>query len=308
MSTNTGFGLPSLLPYRALRLLGEGGTGRVFLAEHPATLAQVALKVLHLELANRPRAADEVLQLAEISKRTGHPNLVEVLDAGILDDGRPFVAMEHLEGRDLGDELAKIGALDYQRVIEIARGICAALVAVHGQGLVHRDIKPGNLFLVRDGDREEVKLLDLGLTGILAPEKQADFPGAHEQMLFGTPEYWSPEQACGQAVDGRSDLYSLGVVMYEALCGRTPFSSHSVSELIAQHVRVEPAMLAQPPHTPTIPRALSQIVLRCLKKNPDKRFQSAGELAAALARVPIEDLGTGAGSAPGARQVAQMKE
>jgi eukaryotic-like serine/threonine-protein kinase len=215
--------IPDLHPYRAIGKIGEGGTGCVYLAEEPGSSVQVALKVLHPEFVQQRALVDNFLHVAKHVGQLGHPSIVKVLKTGFLNAGWPFVAMEYLAGRDLGDLLAQKGSLDYRQVMHIARQVCAGLAAVHGQGVLHLDIKPNNIFILESSKEYVVKLLDFGSAKLFTAQKES-MPGApRDQMVLGTPEYWSPEQACGQSLDQRSDVYSLGVVMYEALSGKPPF-------------------------------------------------------------------------------------
>lgn len=281
--------LPNLYPYRAVSKISEGGTGCVYLAEEPGRPDHVALKVLHPEFVGQRALVNDFLQVAKQVGTLGHTNLVKVFNTGFLNTGEPFVAMEYLKGRDLGELLAQVGSLNYGQVIPIIRQVCAGLAAAHGHGFLHLDIKPNNIFIIDTSKEYIVKVLDFGSAKLPLSHKPP-VPGIRqEQLVFGTPEYWSPEQACGQSVDRRSDVYSLGVVIYEALSGRTPFWSHSVSDVIAQHVRCEPAGLVQQPNTSAIPESLIQLVLRCLKKDPDKRFQTMEELSDHLSTIPMDN-------------------
>jgi eukaryotic-like serine/threonine-protein kinase len=280
--------LPNLYPYRAVSKIGEGGNGRVYLVEEPGRADRIALKVLHPECIRRGALLNEFLRAAKEVGALGHSNIVKVLNIGYLNTGEPFVAMEYLAGRDLGDLLAQVGSLDYRKVIDIVGQACAGLAAAHRKGHLHLDIKPNNIFVLDSPQKYNVKILDFGSAKLLSQHTDCLPEGSRDSMVNGTPEYWSPEQACGQHLDQRSDIYSIGVVMYEALSGRPPFWSHSVSDMIAQHVHCEPALLAQQPHTPAIPDALIKLVLRCLKKDPDKRFQNMEELSRELSAIPVD--------------------
>ena len=262
----------------------------MYLAEEPDTCERVAVKVFHPEFVELGHL-EESLQLARLTGTRSHPNLVKVLNAGVLKNGKSFLAMEYFQGRNLREMLTQAGALDFRHVVDITIQVCAGLRIVHEQGFTHLDIKPSNLFIIENDNRYHAKILDFGMAkmaGSTAINIQAASDGLMDTPVLGMPEYWSPEQACGEGLDGRSDLYSLGVVMYEALSGKTPFWSHSVSDIIAQHVRYEPARLEPPANTPVIPEALVRIVLRCLEKNPTERFQSAEELSAELSKISLD--------------------
>jgi serine/threonine protein kinase len=272
--------LPDLGPYRPLKLLGVGGMGRVYLAERGEGGEKVAVKVLHDEMLAQPGAAERFALLGHAAMKLRHPNIVAIHDCGVLEGGAPFWVMEHLEGRELGQLMAEQGTLDYRRLLEIARPVCAALNAAHEAGLVHLDIKPSNVFLTRVDGKEVVKLVDFGIASM----KGGTASRAADESILGAPEYWSPEQASGLEVDGRSDVYSLGVVLYEALTGQLPFRSHTFSDLVERHLYAEPLPISQVSSAPLpIPRAVKAVVMRCLAKDRSRRYQDALELDAALA-------------------------
>jgi serine/threonine protein kinase len=267
--------LPDLGPYQALRSLGAGGMGQVYLAEKSEGGEKVAVKVLHKELIEQPHAVIRFTQLGAMAMKLRHANVVQVLDCGTLDGGQPYWVMEYLEGQDLGQLLSSGGPISYHRMLEIARPVCAALHAAHQAGLVHLDIKPSNIFLAREGGREVVKLIDFGIAAL------KDQPNG--DSILGAPEYWSPEQASAREVDGRSDLYSFGVVLYEALTGHLPFRSHTFSDLVEHHLYSEPPPMSQVSTSPVpIPRPVKNVVLKCLSKDRTRRYQDALELERAL--------------------------
>jgi serine/threonine-protein kinase len=269
--------LPDLGPYRALRSLGAGGMGQVYLAEKSEGGEKVAVKLLHKELLEQPGAAVRFTQLGAMAMKLKHPNVVQMLDCGTLDNGQPYWVMEYLEGQDLGELLAQEGTIDYNRMLEIARPVCSALNAAHQAGLVHLDIKPSNIFLAKRGDGDVVKLIDFGIAAL------KDHSPAGDDSILGAPEYWSPEQASAREVDGRSDLYSFGVVLYEALTGNLPFRSHTFSDLVEHHLYSEPPPMSQVSASPVpIPRPVKNVVLKCLAKDRTRRYQDALELERAL--------------------------
>jgi serine/threonine protein kinase len=267
--------LPDLGPYRALKVLGVGGMGQVYLAEKSEGGEKVAVKVLHKELIEQPAAVIRFTQLGAMAMKLRHPNIVQVLDCGTLDGGQPYWVMEYLDGHDLGELLSEKGPVGYERMLEIARPVCTALNAAHQAGLVHLDIKPSNIFLAQVGGKEMVKLIDFGIAAL------KDQPNA--DSILGAPEYWSPEQASAREVDGRSDLYSFGVVLYEMLTGHLPFRSHTFSDLVEHHLYSEPPPLSQVSTSPVpIPRLVKNVVLKCLSKDRTRRYQDALELERAL--------------------------
>jgi serine/threonine protein kinase len=267
--------LPDLGPYRAIKSLGAGGMGQVYLAETGDAGQKVAVKVLHKELIEQPNAVVRFTQLGAMAMKLHHPNVVKVLDCGTLDGGQPYWVMEYLEGHDLGELLSQKGTIDYQRMLEIARPVCNALHTAHQAGLVHLDIKPSNIFIAQEAGKEVIKLIDFGIAAL------KDQPNG--ESILGAPEYWSPEQASAREVDGRSDLYSLGVVLYESLTGNLPFRSHTFSDLVEHHLYSEPPPMSQVSMAPTnIPRPVKNVVLKCLAKDRTRRYQDALELERAL--------------------------
>ncbi|HEX4461232.1 MAG TPA: protein kinase [Polyangia bacterium] len=265
-------------PFVLLEKLGSGGMGEVFLAEHQLLGRRVALKVLHADHLRNPSMHERFTREARLANRVRHPNVVEITDQHALPDGRPYLTMELCEGVDIASHARE--GLTLRRFVSILIGIVDALEAAHRAGVVHRDLKPSNILVDRD---DRVKLLDFGVARLTSSE---DDRLTMTGEVFGTPSYMSPEQATGEPVDGRSDLYSLGIIAWELLVGRRPFSGRSFGDFVLLHATMQP----QPPSKATprqmpepIPPALDAIVLRCLAKRPEQRFQSAAELRQALA-------------------------
>jgi serine/threonine-protein kinase len=245
----------------------------VYLARDRRLGRRVAVKVLRHQLAAEGKFLARFRREARAAASLRDPRIVAVHDTG-SHDGCPFIVMEHVPGRTLAEVLRDEGPLDPERAAAIAEEVAGALATAHAAGIVHRDVKPSNVMVTAEG---EVKMLDFGIARALRWTPLTDTPGAH-----GTPEYLSPEQARGEAVDGRSDVYSLGVVLYEMLTGRPPFSGESAVGVAYKHVEEAP-----PPVEvlrPDAPPALAAIALRCLAKHPADRFGRAGELRAELAR------------------------
>lgn len=277
--------------FRALRKLGEGSMGLVVEAENLSLGTVVVIKLLHAALARRPDYVDRLRLEAQALARLRHPNLIVVSDFSVTAAGVPFLVMERLEGRTVDDERKMRGALHFAEAIDIVQQTLAGLTAVHEAGMVHRDIKAANLFLC-DPDkagRRVVKILDFGIAKVLstAPPGRAPQPlrfATAEGATVGTPRCLSPEQAYGGAVDARTDIYAVGILLYTLLAGRGPFDHvRSTLELLDAH-----ATLAPPPPSSLapqhIPATLDAIILRALAKRPEDRFMSAAAFSAALDR------------------------
>jgi serine/threonine-protein kinase len=272
--------------YRLLHLLARSGMGEVYLAEHALLQRPCAIKLIRPERADDPDLIRRFRQEAQKTAALTHPNTIVIYDYGQADDGRFYYAMEYLPGLDLktlveGRE-RRPQPLPPGRVVFLLRQVCEALGEAHAVGLIHRDIKPSNVIAcVRGGRHDVAKLLDFGLVRIQAPAPGGQ-PQTEEGKIAGTPDYMSPEQAAGGAcLDRRSDLYSLGATAYFLLTGRPPFVRKTAVQTLAAHLEDIP----DPPHRhcPGLPADLQTVVLRCLEKDPERRFQSAEELEEALA-------------------------
>ena len=269
---------PSLLPgtpYKLVSELGRGSTGVVYQALHLDLSRTVALKLMDPDklggvAVDRFRA--EARSIAQLS----HDNLIKVFDFGVTQDGRPYYAMEYLVGESLERKLAKDGELPYRRAVNVALQAARALEAAHGAGVLHRDVKPGNLLVTATG---VVKLFDFGLSGEPSVAKGTDSEALH---VVGTPEYMAPEQAQGGGADARSDIYALGAVLYELITGYQPHVAKNLVELIDLKRRVSVVPASQRRPEAGIPKALDQLLAKMLSVDPDQRPQSATELCAAL--------------------------
>jgi hypothetical protein len=298
-------------PYRLVRALGAGTGGHVFEVLHEKLGRGAALKLLDATVARRPEARGRFLAEALSISRINHPHIVEVTDiveTGEHDsaDGRVVgIVMELLEGQSLGAAMTREGPLPPERFLPILAEVCDALAAAHAAGFVHRDLKPENVFLCdRHGASDFVKLLDFGLAAPL-PRTRTDVDasdadlgsGARRGPFVGTPAYASPEQASGGAVDHATDIYAVGVMLYELACGRLPFEGWSVGEFLIQHQSAPvPRLPAEMCATP-LGRALDAVVRGCMAKRAADRFPSAAELAStlrALARGEIVPIVTAA--------------
>ena len=282
--------------YKVIKRLGEGGMGQVYLAMHEVIEKKVALKVLRPEYSEKPDIVTRFQQEAISASRIKHPNVLEVFDFGQLENnGCFFLAMEFLEGRDLSDEISACGVLEPNRAIPIALQICRALGAAHSRGVVHRDMKPENVFLQRTTDGEEiVKIVDFGIAQLRSPDNlQGEGPEEPKRrrltktgMIFGTPEYMAPEQAAGKNADLRVDIYATGIILYEMFTGAVPFTGETFMAVLASQLNDEaPSMREIVPDLP-LSRELEAVIMHTLAKKPDERFQSMAELAAAISATP----------------------
>jgi serine/threonine-protein kinase len=269
--------------YRAISLLGEGGMGAVYLAEHPAIGRRVAVKVLHKNYIRDENLLTRFLNEARAANAIRHPNIIEILDSGTIADGTPFLVMELLEGESLGARIRRVGALPLKTAVDFCYQTASALGAAHKKGIVHRDLKPDNLFIVadpHDAEREWIKVLDFGIAK-LQQGSANDSVKTRTGTLMGTPIYMSPEQCRGtRTVDHRSDIYSLGIIFFEMMCGQPAFVSEGFGELVNMHLNVAPP--APSSQNPNVSPTLDAIVLKMLSKNPEDRFADMSELQAAL--------------------------
>lgn len=280
--------------YRVLRKIGEGGMGVVYEALHEAIEKKIALKVLHSRYSASPVVVSRFKQEAISASRIKHQNVIDVSDFGQLSDGSCFIAMEYLEGLDLGAALEKRRKFGPDEAIRIALQMCRALGLGHGRGVVHRDLKPENVFLQTTPEGEEtVKIVDFGIAQLRGKDETAEEEEQFRRrrltktgMIFGTPEYMAPEQARGAAIDQRSDIYSTGVILYELLTGAVPFLGESFLEVLNQHVQSAVPPFARVNPEVDVSPELERAVMRALEKDPDDRYPAMKDFAAALLRTP----------------------
>ncbi|RMG98326.1 MAG: serine/threonine protein kinase [Deltaproteobacteria bacterium] len=275
--------------YRILKRLGEGGMGTVYLAEHTTIRKKLAVKVLAPEYAQKSDLVDRFLQEARAASMISQENVVEITDFD-ASGGVVFFVMEFLEGEDLSDTVKREGPLPWARVKPIMLQICRALQAAHDRGIIHRDMKPENCYRIKRGKNEDfIKVLDFGIAKVTGDEG-GDKGLTRTGMIFGTPEYMSPEQARGERPDHRVDVYAVGVIMYELLTGRVPFTADTFMGILTKHMfEPPPAPTSVNPNADITPE-IEAIILKALQKDKELRFQSMDEMAAA-----IEAVGTGAG-------------
>jgi serine/threonine protein kinase len=276
--------------YRVLSQLGRGAMGEVYLAEHLHLGRREALKVLHPSLASDPQFVSRFRREARATNRLSHPNIVSVHDFGQLPDGRFYLAMEYAEGESLSRVLATVGRLPLVRALYLLHQLAAAVDHAHQRGVVHRDLKPDNLVLVQKRGRTDLlKVLDFGIAKIVAPDYQESLGVTPKGEVFGTPAYMAPEQFRGEGVDPRCDLYSVGCIAYEIITGALPFVGRKMELMHAHATRVPTAPSVRAPEA-GLPAELDALVLRCLEKQPLRRFPTGADLQLAIENVPGFDL------------------
>ena len=275
--------------FRILSPLGSGGMGKVYKAVQTPLDRVVALKILN---PNFPAEKDPAFKRrffleASLTSKLRHPNTVTVIDYGQTDDGIYFIAMEYMEGQTLAEVLAHDKTLPWRRVLDIAQQICRSLREAHKLGVIHRDLKPANVMLLNEADHDMVKVLDFGLVkSFLAGDGQAggDPEVTQNGVFLGSPQYMAPEQARNVA-DPRSDVYSLGILVYQMLAGRPPFQGKDYLEVIFQHMKESPRAVRELNPNADVPPEVEAVVLRCLQKDPTARYQSMDEVLEALREV-----------------------
>lgn len=262
--------------YRLEEHLGSGGMCEVYRATHEVMGKQVAVKVLKPALAADPLIAQRFEQEARAASRIHHPHAINVMDYGIAEDSTPYIVMEFVRGITLGELLRKEGALTVERAANILRQVAGALVAAHAVEVVHRDIKPDNIIIAEYDGSDWVEVVDFGVAKVLKDvNRRTSLTGAN--IIVGTPRYMSPEQCEEKPVDARSDIYSLGIVLYEMLTGEAPFKGDSSTRLLVAHAQEPPEPLRN--KRPDLSRELEAVVMSALEKDPSRRPQSAGEFA-----------------------------
>ena len=256
--------------FEILERIGEGGTGVVYRAKQLSVDRIIAIKVLGAHVSTDPSWVKRFHNEARAASRLDHPNTVRLIDFGQTKEGLLFIAMEFLSGALAARrDRASMGRLPPNRVLRIVSQMCASLSEAHNQGIIHRDIKPDNVYLVdMKGAGDYVKVLDFSVAKLDAPDAQVTRAG----VVFGTPQYMSPEQGRGVPLDARSDIYAVGVVAYEMLTGKPPFDAKIPTEVVMMHLRDKPAPLVG------LPPQLTEIVMKALEKDAGRRQQSAEEL------------------------------
>ncbi|HKO90048.1 MAG TPA: serine/threonine-protein kinase [Polyangiaceae bacterium] len=262
--------------YQVVELLWIGVTANVYRVRHPVLGRFFALKTLRAECCSDAEWVQRLSREAKMLATLSHPNIVAVVDSGWLPTGEPYFVMEYAEGVSLGSWIRE-APLEAEVAAEVAIGICDALEAAHALGIVHRDLKPENVWVDRRGGVCSVKVLDFGLA-----QSRGQRRLTHPSTTYGTPVYMSPEQAEGASADGRTDIYSLGVALYEMLCGRPPFDADSYLALAHQHRFAPPPPFSRWLRPDNASLRLEPVVARCLEKDAARRFESAARLREAL--------------------------
>ena len=271
--------------YRVIEQVGVGGFGAVYRAEHVVTRRSFAIKVLLPEFSERPKFAERFVREATTTARIEHENVVDIIDVGRTHRGHLYFAMELLRGETLEQTLAVAGALPWQRARTIALQICDGLRAAHDRGVIHRDLKPANIYRVtRGGNPDFIKILDFGIAKLLDPEDPKSSKGltSHYEVL-GTPLYMSPEQAAADPVDRRSDIYAVGVMLFEMLTGTRPYAGETQVELMSKVLLGEVPQMAEVAPEAAIPAALQTIVSKAMARRAKDRFLDMNAMMAALA-------------------------
>jgi eukaryotic-like serine/threonine-protein kinase len=263
--------------YELLRVIGQGGMGTVYEVRHRALGKRFALKALRKDLARDAEIAARFIQEARTAAAVSHPGLVEITDFGRLETGQVYFVMELLEGESLAALLRRSGPLPAARALAIVRQLAHAVKAAHDASIVHRDLKPDNIHLGRGDASDVVKVVDFGLAKVIGSSKLT-----RAGVVFGTPHYMSPEQAAGESVDHRADIYSLGIVMYEMFTGKVPFEADSYMGVLTKHLHATPAPPSSLGAAVEPLGALEDVILRCLQKRPDARYDDLSSLLSDL--------------------------
>lgn len=273
--------------YRIEQVIGVGGMGAVYRALHVVIDKLVAVKVLSPEYSGRESDSKRFMIEAQAASRIRHPNVVDITDFGYTDDGRPYLVMEYLEGQDLESLIQDRGALCFEEACSYIEQIGAALTAAHANGVVHRDMKPENCFLVQHDGGQQIKVLDFGIAKILDDHLETGERSLTGQGLIGTPEYIAPELVRGAAPDRRVDVYALGIVLYFLLTGDVPFRSGHYMETLTQQLLEDVPPIRERLHDKSTPLAVDAVVEKCLCKDPEERYQDVPAFLAALKAAAI---------------------
>jgi serine/threonine protein kinase len=260
--------------YKIIKLVGTGGMGSVYLAEHEILRKKVAIKILHYEQSKRKDTVERFKREAIAASNIGQDNIVDVTDFGYTEEGNAYFVMEYVEGRSLADVMKEQRVLPLEFAVSVAAQIAVALYSAHGKGIIHRDLKPENILLAnKDGIYPFVKIVDFGISKILQDDAKPDErlrTLTKSGAIFGTPEYMSPEQAAGESVEPASDIYSLGVILYEMLTGRLPFFDDNYMKILHKHQYEFPELPSNV--NPDIQPDVNALIMKCLEKKPFNRY------------------------------------
>jgi serine/threonine-protein kinase len=277
--------------YRVVRLVGEGGMGQVYEAQHVNINKRFAVKLLRPEIVSNAEAVQRFRQEAWSASSIGHENIIEIEDFATLPSGAVYLAMEFLVGESLAERMRAEPPLPFGEALDVVLQVASGLGAAHDKSIIHRDMKPENIFLAQKHGRAIVKILDFGIAKVSGADGNKSL--TRTGTIFGTPHYMSPEQALGKPLDHRADIYSVGVIMYELFTGRVPFEAESFMGILTKHITSTPKPPRQMAPERDISAEMEAVILRAMAKEPDERYQSMGELlhdVAAIAAVRAPEI------------------
>lgn len=307
-SEDTLLGTTFAQKYEMLELLGRGGMSIVYRARHTGMDKIVAVKVLHLHLSKDELSLKRFKQEAQAASTLTHPGIVAIHDCGEAEDKTPYLVMDLVEGISLSDLIEKEGTLDLDRFLSIMTQVSAALAHAHSCGIVHRDLKPSNIMISSSAGKDIARIVDFGIAKVLTQSSEGAQQLTQTGEVFGSPLYMSPEQCTGTAIDHRADIYSLGCVMYEALCGKTPFKGETVFETINKHINaLPPPLVTEKIKDDGLRQKLELILLKALAKAPQDRYASMTELEKELQALRLKSRVGILGSLGGAWDLASAK-
>ncbi|MBN1223106.1 MAG: protein kinase, partial [Candidatus Aminicenantes bacterium] len=263
--------------YEVIEEIGRGGMGAVFRVVDKKINEEVALKVLKPEISSDGQTIERFKNELKLARKITHKNVCRMYDLNEA-EGVPYITMEFVAGEDLKSLIGRAGRLSIEKAVSIARQICEGLIEAHNLGVVHRDLKPQNIMIDRKGN---ARIMDFGIARTIGASELTE-AGA----VIGTPHYISPEQVEGKAPDQRTDIYALGVILYEMVTGQLPFQAESALSLALKHLQESPRSPRE--LNPTVPESLSRLIIKCLEKDREQRYQSAGDLLSALSKIQIE--------------------
>ena len=263
--------------YRVVRLVGEGGMGQVYEAQHVNINKRFAIKLLRPEIVSNAEAVARFRQEAWSASSIGHDNIIEIEDFATLPSGAVYLAMEFLAGQPLSERMRATPSPSFAEALDVMLQVASGLAAAHEKGIVHRDMKPENIFLIEKYGRPVVKILDFGIAKVSGADGNKSL--TRTGTIFGTPHYMSPEQALGKPLDHRADIYSVGIIMYELFTGKVPFEAESFMGILTKHITTPPKPPRQAAPERDIPAEVEAVILRALAKEPEERQQSMAELA-----------------------------